>query len=319
MDQLRKDRLSSLEKVLESGGEVSQLVEWGRETVSLFQGCEYFTEERFPLVLYVGEIYMRQHDPSTGHVIHKLADTGLELVRDPVTEWIHYVNRLNRRKSRRDVQLGLRYGDLRRVLLQMKKYGKSLAKGLYMSQVEKRIEEPFHEVLTGRHVLPKPMEMIETLERAHEIHSHIEGESPLNTGIAYHVMHGLTQSQDKAPICGIFHVGPFTCMQESVATAKIEAMVKEFRKKDPNLIFPIIHAFFGDSPNANRDAELSGCSEQCYQKQEMSVNSIVGPKANIYSPGKDGEAGGVCSIVDTAGRSQAKNRPAEARSSSPTG
>ena len=169
------------------------------------------------------------------------------------------------------MQLGMRYADLRKVLLHMKKYGRSLVKGLYMSQVEERIEAPFHDVLKGRHVLPKPMEMIETLEKAHEIHGHIEGESPVNTGIAYHVMHGLTQSHDKAPICGIFHVGPFTCMQESVATAKIEAMVKEFRKKDPNLIFPIIHAFFGDSPNANLDAEIAVFREQCYQKHEMLV------------------------------------------------
>lgn len=271
MDQLRQDRLASLERVLERGGEVPDLVKWGYETVSLFQDCEYFTDERFPLVLYVGEIYMRQHDPSTGHVIHKLEDTGLELVRDPVTEWLHYVNRISRRKSKRDMQLGLRHADLRRILLQMKKYGKSLIKGVYMSQVEERIEEPFHEVLTGRHVLPKPMDMIETLEKAHEIHGHIEGESPVNTGIAYHVMHGLTHAQAGPPICGIFHVGPFTCMQESVATAKIEAMVKEFRKEDPNLIFPIIHAFFGDSPNANLDAEIAVFREQCYQKHEMLV------------------------------------------------
>jgi activator of 2-hydroxyglutaryl-CoA dehydratase/predicted nucleotide-binding protein (sugar kinase/HSP70/actin superfamily) len=272
VDQLRRDCLSSLEKVLEEGGEIPALVEWGHETVSCFQGCETFTDERFPLVLYVGEIYMRQHDPSTGNVIHRLEDTGLELVRDPVTEWLHYINRINRRKSKRDIQLGVRYADLRKTLLQMKKYGQSLVKGLYMSKVEERIEEPFHDVLKGRHVLPKPMEMIETLEKAHEIHGHIEGESPVNTGIAYHVMHDLTESHDKAPICGIFHVGPFTCMQESVATAKIEAMVKEFRKKDPNLIFPIIHAFFGDSPNANLDAEIAVFREQCYQKHEMQVS-----------------------------------------------
>ena len=100
---------------------------------------------------------------------------------------------------------------------------------------------------------------------------------------------------------------------------QIEAMVKEFRKKDPNLIFPIIHAFFGDSPNANLDAEIAVFREQCYQKHEMSVNSIMGPRASGFLPGKDGEAGDVGFIVDTAGCSQAKNKPPEARSSSPTG
>jgi hypothetical protein len=40
---------------------------------------------------------------------------------------------------------------------------------------------------------------------------------------------------------------------------------------------------------------------------------------SVFSPGKDGEAGDVGSIVDTAGCSQAENKPLEARSSSPTG
>jgi hypothetical protein len=58
-------------------------------------------------------------------------------------------------------------------------------------------------------------------------------------------------------------------MQEGVATAKIEAMVKEFRKTRPDLVFPIIHAFFGDSPNANIAAEIAVFREQCYQKRDL--------------------------------------------------
>jgi hypothetical protein len=58
-------------------------------------------------------------------------------------------------------------------------------------------------------------------------------------------------------------------MQEGVATAKIEAMAKELRKKKPDLVFPIIHAFFGDSASANLDSEIAVFTEQCYQKREM--------------------------------------------------
>ena len=58
-------------------------------------------------------------------------------------------------------------------------------------------------------------------------------------------------------------------MQEGVATAKIEAMAKELRKRKPDLVFPIIHAFFGDSPSANLDSEIAVFTEQCYQKREM--------------------------------------------------
>jgi hypothetical protein len=58
-------------------------------------------------------------------------------------------------------------------------------------------------------------------------------------------------------------------MQEGVATAKIEAMAKELRKKKPDLVFPIVHAFFGDSSSANLDSEIAVFKEQCYQKREM--------------------------------------------------
>jgi len=53
--------------------------------------------------------------------------------------------------------------------------------------------------------------------------------------------------------------------------------------------------------------------------RSLSENSVVGPRASVFSSDKDGEAGDVGSIVDTAGCRQAGNKPLEARSSSPTG
>jgi hypothetical protein len=46
-------------------------------------------------------------------------------------------------------------------------------------------------------------------------------------------------------------------------------MAKELRKRKPDLVFPIIHAFFGDSASANLDSEIAVFTEQCYQKREM--------------------------------------------------
>ncbi|UCE47088.1 MAG: hypothetical protein JSW47_15950, partial [Phycisphaerales bacterium] len=266
---LRQERLNELEKVVEAGAETHDLVEWGKETVSLFKACELHTEQRYPLVLYIGEIYVRQHDPCTGYVVRKLEESGLEVVRDPVTEWLDYVNKMNQRNCRRDVGLRLKDFDLGRAWRAGRKYGKAFLKGKYMASVEQRIAEPFHEVLEGRHILPKPMRMIETLEEKHEFHANIEGESPLSSGIAYQFMHDLAKPRGDAYISGIFHVGPFTCMQEGVATAKIEAMAKELRKRKPDLVFPIIHAFFGDSANSSLDSEIAVFAEQCYQKREM--------------------------------------------------
>ena len=269
MAELRQKQLHELEKVVESGAETPALIEWGKKTVYLFKSCKMRNHERFPLVLYIGEIYMRQHDPYTGFVIRKLEENGLEVVRDPVTDWLDYVNKMNVRNAKRDLALRLKNLDFGGAKQVAGKYGRSILKSKYMSAVENKIAGPFHEVLHGRHVLPKPIEIINTLERNHEFHGNIEGESPLSAGIAYHVMNDLVQPHGDAYVSGIFHVGPFTCMQEGVATAKMEAMAKELRKRKPNMVFPIIHAFFGDSAGANLDSEIAVFAEQCYQKRDM--------------------------------------------------
>jgi hypothetical protein len=176
---------------------------------------------------------------------------------------------MNVRNARRDLDLRLRSLALDVLLKVAGKYGRSVLKAKYMTSVEEKIAAPFHEVLEGRHVLPKPIEIIKALEKAHEFHGNIEGESPLSAGIAYHFMHDLMRPRGDAYISGIFHVGPFTCMQEGVATAKIEGMAKELRKRRADLVFPIIHAFFGDSAGANLDSEIAVFAEQCYQKRDM--------------------------------------------------
>ena len=269
VEKLKQERLSELEKTVENGAETSDLIEWGKETVSLFKEINLQNHKRFPLVLYIGEIYVRQHDPCTDFVVRRLEEKGLEIVRDPVIDWLDYVNKMNIRNAGRDLRLALKSFNLSRTLKVTGKFTRSFLKGRYMFSTEEKIAGPFHEVLHGRHVLPKPIDMIETLERNHEGHGNIEGESPLSTGIAYHFMNDLITPKGDAYISGIFHVGPFTCMQEGVATAKIEAMAKELRKRKPDLVFPIIHAFFGDSPSANLDSEIAVFTEQCYQKREM--------------------------------------------------
>ncbi|HNY78285.1 MAG: acyl-CoA dehydratase activase-related protein [Sedimentisphaerales bacterium] len=268
-DALKKERLEAVSAIVAAGADTDKMVGWGHDTVAMFQALPLAHRERFPLILYIGEIYMRQHDPYTDQVVRQLEDRQLEVVRDPITDWLLYVNRMNVRNNKRDVRLGLRSLDVGRAWRSSGQLGKSLLKSWYMNHVAEKLAAPFHEVLAGRHVLPHPMEIIEKLEREHEGHGNIEGESPLSTGIAYYFMHDLIRPHGDAYISGIFHVGPFTCMQEGVATAKIEAMMKEFRKKNPDLVFPIIHAFFGDSPNANLAAEIAVFREQCYQKRDL--------------------------------------------------
>jgi predicted nucleotide-binding protein (sugar kinase/HSP70/actin superfamily) len=99
-------------------------------------------------------------------------------------------------------------------------------------------------------------------------------------------MNEMTALHGDAYVSGIFHVGPFTCMQEGVATAKIEAMSKELRKRKPDLVFPIIHAFFGDSASSNLDSEIAVFAEQCYQKRDMLREKHGGKARKPSTPGQ---------------------------------
>ena len=58
--------------------------------------------------------------------------------------------------------------------------------------------------------------------------------------------------------------------------------------------------------------------ERSFRTRALSENSVVGPRGNGFSLGKDGEAGDIGFIVDVRLRrrcSQAENKPLEARSS----
>lgn len=236
-------RLDLLEKSLEkNGASLKGILEWGKETALIFRSLSRPMAQRYPLVLYLGEIYMRQHDPYTGHVTEMLEAEGLELIRGPMTEWLRYVIHISERKDPR---------------LEYK------AATLYINYAEKMIRKAFADCLGGRNVLPHPEDTVPKLERSQVYHADIKGESAISVGIFNTFLNNGPTAMPGNPVCGIFHVGPFTCMQEGVATARIRGMLKARRRTDPNLIVPVMHASFGESPNPNLEAEIAAFREQC--------------------------------------------------------
>ena len=129
LDALKQTRLEILGQIIAGGGKTADLQQWGRETVAAFASAKVRHHERFPLVLYIGEIYMRQHDPYTDFVIRRLEDAKLEVVRDPVTDWLLYVNKMNRRNAKRDTSLGWKDRDFGRAIRSARKLGNTILKG----------------------------------------------------------------------------------------------------------------------------------------------------------------------------------------------
>ena len=238
-----RERLHLLgEAFRREGTSLKGIVDWGRRTAEVFSSLCRDRAERFPLVLYLGEIYMRQHDPYTGHAAELLEKQGLELVRGPVTEWLRYVVHIAHRKNPR---------------LEYK------AAALYMNFAEKVIERGMGGGLDDRKVLPHPEDTLPELEREGIYHPDITGESSISIGLFNYFLSDRLNEDPRNPVCGVFHVGPFTCMQEGVATARIRGMLKARRKGDPGLVAPVMHASFGESPNPNLEAEIAVFREQC--------------------------------------------------------
>lgn len=255
-EEYRKERLAALETVLAAKGIFSRRIFlWAQETLDGFSAlAPRAFSVRFPLVLYAGEIYMRQHDPYTRFVIHTLEQEELEVVRGPISEWMDYVAHL----------AGERKSGLVRMV------GRA-----FLSWADRWAARLFRGITKDRQVLPSPETVLSRIEEADIFSRHITGESPLSIGLFFEFLEGRLRSREGGPeICGYFHVGPFTCMQEGVATAIMNDLARERRRRSPDALVPVVHAFFGDSPNPNLRAEIAAFREQVYLKSAMNRRKV---------------------------------------------
>lgn len=250
-DEVCDQQWKSLQNLLiKHGASYKFLKKWVRETTKIFSElAPSANEHSLPLVLYIGEIYTRQHDPYADYVIQKIEEERLEIIRGSISEWLEYVMYITNRRNPSFI-----FGFVEK----------------YMAFVDWRFKTIFGNHLQERHIVPPPRKIIEDMQNSRRYHGDIMGESPLVIGTFLKFLNGeLSNSQQK--VSGIFHVGPFTCMQEGVAMAKIDAIIKEELKHNPTLVVPIIHAFFGESANTNLEAEIAAFREQCYLKSKLNA------------------------------------------------
>ena len=79
---------------------------------------------------------------------------------------------------------------------------------------------------------------------------------------------------------------------------------------------PQVHAHAGRTHRGLVDVPAAPAMSPCFRLCRKTPSSAR--ERAVFSPGKDGEAGDVGFIVDTAGCSQAEKEPLEARPSFPT-
>jgi predicted nucleotide-binding protein (sugar kinase/HSP70/actin superfamily) len=249
-DKIYKKAHGQLLKLVEKNASLKEIQKFLGEKVHEFKEIPKNGEKRRPIVIMNGEIYMRAHHVANDHSVRLLEKNGLEVILESPTNWIDYVNHITLRKAleRKDVPL-ITASFLRRK---------------FMTHICKALFKPLKKVLKGREP-HNALHLILKLEPDLKFHHAIAGESGISIGEADAFIN------DKLPIDGIFHVGPFGCMQETMASSRIQALIqkKQENEKGTARLVPFMDAVFGDSPSPNLESQIAIFAENCKLHRDL--------------------------------------------------
>ncbi len=241
-----------LYRLVAMGAKTRQIIKLLTKAKKDFEACIDKSIKRKPIVLMNGEVFVRTHPGSNQNSVKLLEKYGLEVKMTYLSQWIEFTNRTA-------IRLYKDASDFKGLLA-------STLKKQYMIKKGKQFFEPFAEFLKGReshesdHVLENTQDSLVYDRR-------IEGEAPVSIGEAHMFSKGEIPN-----ICGIYHVGPFGCMQETAATSQIQSLAIKHRKEETDSsarIVPFMDAVFGDSELPNLEAEIAVFAEKCRLKQEL--------------------------------------------------
>ncbi len=245
---LRKE----LDKLLERNVKTKQFIDFMKNVKKRFEALIDTKKKRKPIVVINGEIFVRCHEKANQNSIKLLEKYGLEVVLSQVSQWIDYTNKCSielYKNSKKWKQLTI-----------------SLMKKWYMKNISAKLHAPFNDFLKGREP-HDPAHIMEIVQKTLIYEKLIGGEALLSIGETYLFTRG-----DLPEICGIYHIGPFGCMQETVATSKINALIQQARNETKEInskIIPFMDAVFGDSELPNLEAEIAAFAEKCYLKKKF--------------------------------------------------
>ncbi len=150
-----------------------------------------------PLVLMVGEIYVRCDDFSNDNIVRKLEERGLRVRLAPFNEFMEYIDFYNRIQC-----------------------GKNGWSAQISSWVQRRIQDVVYETMAGPLGWPRRTRIADTLEAVRPyLRSQLAGEAVLTLGNPlYEWKHGL--------IDAVISVGPLECMPNKIAEAQFFHMAE---------------------------------------------------------------------------------------------
>jgi predicted CoA-substrate-specific enzyme activase len=237
-NQVYDECLSLICKTIEDEDDLEEAM---LEARTRFDGIDVSGNGLRPLIGIVGEIYVRSNRFSNESVVDKVEQFGGEVWLAPISEWIHYVNAMGRRRS-----------------LDRKHFSNLLKIGLteyYQRKDEHRLERIFKDSL--RHGEEPSIRKVLHLARPY-VHDSFEGEAVLSIG--------KTIDFCKKGASGVINVMPFTCMPGTV----VSALLKRYREENNNL--PVLNMAYDGQEQTNTLTRIEAFMHQARQYDDQQHN-----------------------------------------------
>ncbi|MBW2057143.1 MAG: CoA activase [Deltaproteobacteria bacterium] len=236
-ERVYKESVRLITKTIEEQGDLEAALTWARDR---FESIETVGSGEKPLIGIVGEIYVRSNRFANENVVDKVEQFGGEAWLAPISEWIHYVNAMGRRRS-------LKRRHISNVL-------KIALTEYYQRKDEHRLERIFKghlrhgEEPSTREVLRKASPYLD---------DSFEGEAILSIG--------KTIDFCKKGASGVINVMPFTCMPGTV----VGALLKRYREENNNL--PILNMAYDGQEQTNSLTRIEAFMHQARQYREQQL------------------------------------------------
>ena len=222
-DRLYDDSLRRLEKCIENGSYGLHKTLAG--IASDFMGIRVDKTEKKPVVLIIGEIFMRDNAACNGNISNRLEDLGVEVIVAPFSEWITYSTyRFTRDSKWKNDKKGI-------VKSKIQGLGQEIIAESLLRGIEKFVD---HDKDVSLH------EMLNLCNRY--VNEFYDGDPPVAIGTSV----ALAQRG----ISGIAAILPFTCMPGTLV-----ASVSDSFRKDHNNI-PFINIAYDGQDSVSLDTRL---------------------------------------------------------------
>jgi predicted nucleotide-binding protein (sugar kinase/HSP70/actin superfamily) len=234
-EKVYQHALSDLMRCMENGGDT--LTDTLAGIAHLFTQIPLSNGKRKPVIAIVGEIFMRDNDFCSAHLVSRLEKFGAETWIAPFAEWLAY----STIRYTRDAKWK---GDFKAVV-------KSKLQEYFQEVSAKKIARPFH----GLFDEDKEVSVKDMLNACGPyIHRHYDGDPALNLGTSAILA-------DKG-ISGIANILPFGCMPGTVV-----ASVSDQLRKDKGNI-PYVNIAYDGQEDASIELRLQAFMHQATQYAE---------------------------------------------------